>query len=136
MNVIAWSQNLTADAARYGRVHGSSPKRNSCGKPTWLRSHVILSSRTTGLIGAPEFALMKPSARLVNYITRSDRRRSGPSSTPSPRIESPERPWMSLTRNRCPRGILSGVPTIFLATHRTNRLRVPGASTSASIVIQ
>jgi phosphoglycerate dehydrogenase-like enzyme len=26
----------------------------------------VLSSRTTGLLGAPEFKLMKPSARLIN----------------------------------------------------------------------
>jgi len=28
--------------------------------------HLVLSNRTKGLIGAPEFAVMKPSARLVN----------------------------------------------------------------------
>jgi phosphoglycerate dehydrogenase-like enzyme len=28
--------------------------------------HLVLSGRTRGLIGAPEFALMKPTARFVN----------------------------------------------------------------------
>ncbi len=44
MKVIAWSENLTRQAA----------------------VHLVLSGRTKGLIGAPEFALMKPSARFVN----------------------------------------------------------------------
>ena len=43
MEVIAWSQNLTA-----------------------VTIHLVLSERTRGLVGAPELDIMKPTARLVN----------------------------------------------------------------------
>ena len=65
MNVIAWSQNLTADAAATAGARLVS-KEELLRESDVVTIHVILSSRTTGLIGAPEFALMKPSARLVN----------------------------------------------------------------------
>ena len=65
MNVIAWSQNLTADAAATAGARLVS-KEELLREADVVTIHVILSSRTTGLIGAPEFALMKPSARLVN----------------------------------------------------------------------
>src|ERR1700731_1457753 len=65
MKVIAWSQNLTEEKA-------SDAGATLVDKQTLLREadivtvHLVLSSRTKGLIGAPEFALMKPTARLVN----------------------------------------------------------------------
>lgn len=65
MNVVAWSQNLTASVA-------SAAGARLVSKEELLRTadvvsiHMVLSRRTIGLIGATEFALMKPSARLVN----------------------------------------------------------------------
>jgi phosphoglycerate dehydrogenase-like enzyme len=65
MKVIAWSQNLTEEKA-------SAAGAMLVGKPTLFREadvvtvHLVLSGRTRGLIGTPEFALMKPTARFVN----------------------------------------------------------------------
>ena len=65
MKVIAWSQNLTEEKA-------SAAGATLVDKHTLFREadivtvHLVLSSRTRGLIGAPEFALMKPTARFVN----------------------------------------------------------------------
>jgi phosphoglycerate dehydrogenase-like enzyme len=64
MKVIAWSQNLTEERA-------SAAGATLVGKQTLFREadvvtvHLVLGSRTRGLIGAPEFALMKPKARFV-----------------------------------------------------------------------
>lgn len=65
MNIIAWSQNMTAERA------------NECGatlvdKDTLFKEsdivsiHLVLSDRSRGLVGASDLALMKPSAFLVN----------------------------------------------------------------------
>jgi phosphoglycerate dehydrogenase-like enzyme len=65
MNVIAWSQNLTAErAAEAGatRVEKSDLFRRA----DVLTIHLLLSERTRGLVGRDEIALMKPSAILVN----------------------------------------------------------------------
>ena len=65
MKVIAWSQNLT-------EVKASAAGATLVDKQTLFREadvvtvHLVLSGRTRGLIGAPEFALMKPNARFVN----------------------------------------------------------------------
>jgi phosphoglycerate dehydrogenase-like enzyme len=65
MKVIAWSQNLTEEKA-------SAAGATLVDKQTLFREadvvtvHLVLSGRTRGLIGAPEFALMKPTARFVN----------------------------------------------------------------------
>jgi phosphoglycerate dehydrogenase-like enzyme len=65
MNVIAWSQNLTSTIAVAAGARLVS-KEELLRQSDVVSIHLVLSSRTTGLIGAPEFALMKPSARLVN----------------------------------------------------------------------
>ena len=65
MRVVAWSQNLTAEkAAEHGvtRVDKETLFRES----DFLTIHLVLSDRTRGLVGAPELALMKPTAFLVN----------------------------------------------------------------------
>jgi D-3-phosphoglycerate dehydrogenase len=65
MRVMAWSQNLTAEKCREAGVEYA-------GKEALLRAadfitiHVVLSARTRGLIGAQDFALMKPTAYLIN----------------------------------------------------------------------
>jgi phosphoglycerate dehydrogenase-like enzyme len=65
MKVIAWSQNLTDEKA-------SAAGAMCVDKQTLFREadvvtvHLVLSRRTQGLIGRPEFALMKPKARFVN----------------------------------------------------------------------
>ena len=65
MNVIAWSQNLTASVAAAAGARLVS-KEELLRTADVVSIHVVLSGRTIGLIGATEFALMKPSARLVN----------------------------------------------------------------------
>jgi phosphoglycerate dehydrogenase-like enzyme len=65
MNVIAWSQNLTAEAAKAVGAHRVS-KEELLRAADVISIHMVLSPRTVGLMGAAEFALMKPSARLVN----------------------------------------------------------------------
>jgi phosphoglycerate dehydrogenase-like enzyme len=65
MNLIAWSENMTpraADAA--GAILVS--KNQLFEQADILTIHVVLSSRTRGLIGAAELARMKPTARLIN----------------------------------------------------------------------
>jgi phosphoglycerate dehydrogenase-like enzyme len=65
MDVIAWSPNLTAEKAAEGGAR-------LVDKPTLLRTadaitlHVVLSDRSRGILGAADFALMKPGAILVN----------------------------------------------------------------------
>jgi phosphoglycerate dehydrogenase-like enzyme len=65
MNVIAWSQNLTAERAATANVELVS-KEELFRRADVVSVHVVLSDRTRGLVGAPEFAIMKPTARLVN----------------------------------------------------------------------
>jgi phosphoglycerate dehydrogenase-like enzyme len=65
MNVIAWSQNLTAKRAAEVNAELVS-KEELFRRADVVSIHVGLSDRTRGLVGAPEFALMKPTARLVN----------------------------------------------------------------------
>ena len=65
MNVIAWSQNLTADAAR--AVGATRVDKDELLKRSdVITIHTKLSERTQGLIGARELALMKPTAFLIN----------------------------------------------------------------------
>src|SRR5207244_350950 len=65
MRVIAWSQNLTEErAAAAGATLVS--KEELFGQADFLTIHLVLSQKTRGLVGAPELALMKPTARLIN----------------------------------------------------------------------
>jgi phosphoglycerate dehydrogenase-like enzyme len=65
MDVIAWSQNLTAEKAAAGGARLVS-KEDLLRRADVISIHLVSSRRTVGLIGAAEFALMKPSARLIN----------------------------------------------------------------------
>jgi phosphoglycerate dehydrogenase-like enzyme len=65
MKLIAWSQNLTeAKASAAGAT--LVDKQTLFREADVVTVHLVLSGRTRGLIGAPEFALMKPTARFVN----------------------------------------------------------------------
>ena len=65
MNVIAWSQNLTTERA--AEVGATLVSREGLFREADILSiHLVLSGRTRGLVGAPELALMKPTARLIN----------------------------------------------------------------------
>jgi phosphoglycerate dehydrogenase-like enzyme len=65
MQVIAWSQNLTAErAASVGTTWVS--KDELLRQADIVTLHLVFSDRTRGLIGARELSLMKPDARLVN----------------------------------------------------------------------
>jgi phosphoglycerate dehydrogenase-like enzyme len=65
MPVIAWSQNLTAEAARAAGARRVE-KDDLFRLADIVSIHVRLSERTRGLVTARELALMKPSAYLVN----------------------------------------------------------------------
>jgi D-3-phosphoglycerate dehydrogenase len=65
MEVVAWSQNLTAERAAECGARLVS-KEELFSTSDFISIHVVLSDRTRGLIGAADFARMKPSAILVN----------------------------------------------------------------------
>jgi phosphoglycerate dehydrogenase-like enzyme len=65
MKVIAWSQNLTEEKASAAGA-ALVDKQTLFREADVVTVHLVLSRRTRDLIGAPEFALMKPTARFVN----------------------------------------------------------------------
>jgi phosphoglycerate dehydrogenase-like enzyme len=65
MNVIAWSQNLTEERAAAAGTKLVS-KEELFRQSDVITIHLVLSDRTRDLVGAPELALMRPTARLVN----------------------------------------------------------------------
>lgn len=66
MNVLAWSSNLTAERCAQAGAHLAASKEQLLREADFLSIHVMLGDRTRGAIGAPEFALMRPSAYLIN----------------------------------------------------------------------
>lgn len=65
MDVIAWSTNLTPEAAeKAGATYVSRDELFS--RADVLTIHLVLSERSRGLVGAAEMGLMKPTALLVN----------------------------------------------------------------------
>jgi phosphoglycerate dehydrogenase-like enzyme len=65
MNVIAWSENMTPEAAKAAGAILVS-KDQLFERADILTIHVVLSSRTKGIVGAAELQRMKPTARLIN----------------------------------------------------------------------
>jgi phosphoglycerate dehydrogenase-like enzyme len=65
MEVLAWSQNLTAERAK---ETGATlvPKDELLARSDIVSIHLVLGERTRGLIGARELGLMKRSAYLIN----------------------------------------------------------------------
>jgi phosphoglycerate dehydrogenase-like enzyme len=65
MKVVAWSQNLTPEKCTQEGVEYAT-KEDLLKQSDFVTIHLVLSPRSKGLIGAPEFALMKKSAYLIN----------------------------------------------------------------------
>lgn len=65
MEVIAWSQNLTAEAAAAVGVRRVE-KDELFARADVLSIHLVLSERSRGLVTARDLALMKPTAYLIN----------------------------------------------------------------------
>ncbi|MGB8633042.1 MAG: D-2-hydroxyacid dehydrogenase family protein [Xanthobacteraceae bacterium] len=65
MNVVAWSQNLTAEKCAEAEV-GYVGKDDLFRRADFLAIHVVLSQRTRGLVSAKELGLMKPTAYIIN----------------------------------------------------------------------
>jgi phosphoglycerate dehydrogenase-like enzyme len=65
MNPVAWSQNLTPEAAKAAGATLVSKDR-LFEQADILTIHLVLSSRTRGLVGSSELGRMKPTARLIN----------------------------------------------------------------------
>jgi phosphoglycerate dehydrogenase-like enzyme len=65
MKLIAWSQNMTAETPKAtGAILAS--KDQLFERADILTIHLVLSSRTRGLVGAAELEKMKPTAWLIN----------------------------------------------------------------------
>ncbi len=66
MRVSAWSQNLTGERADEVGVEKAASKDDLLATSDFVSVHLALGERTRGLLGAPELALLKPTAYLVN----------------------------------------------------------------------
>jgi len=65
MNVLAWSQNLTAEAATASGA-ARVTKDELFAAADVVSLHLVLSDRTRGIVGAADLGRMKPGAILVN----------------------------------------------------------------------
>lgn len=65
MDVIAWSQNMTEEAAQAAGARRVD-KATLFATAHAVTLHVVLSARTRGIVGADELARMRPDAILVN----------------------------------------------------------------------
>jgi phosphoglycerate dehydrogenase-like enzyme len=65
MTVLAWSDNLTAEKAQAAGASLVS-KQALLSRSDAVSIHLVLSPRSRGLIGAPDIAIMRPGAILIN----------------------------------------------------------------------
>ena len=65
MEVIAWSEHLTDERAAQAGARAVTREQLFAGSD-WLSVHLVLSTRTRGLVGARELAAMKTTATLIN----------------------------------------------------------------------
>jgi len=65
MKVVAWSQNLTAEAAAAGGVDYAD-KEGLLRQADIVTIHLQLGERSRGLIGKSDLAMMKPTSYLIN----------------------------------------------------------------------
>lgn len=65
MEVIAWSQNLTAERAAEHQARRVE-KAELFASADIVSLHLVLSERSRGIVGAAELALMKPAALFIN----------------------------------------------------------------------
>ncbi|MFI6791663.1 D-2-hydroxyacid dehydrogenase family protein [Nonomuraea sp. NPDC050383] len=66
MNVVAWSQNLTAERTDPLGVRLAASKDALMAGSDIVSVHLVLGERTRGLVGRHELGLMRPTAYLVN----------------------------------------------------------------------
>ena len=66
MDVIAWSQNLTAERAAAVGATLAGSRDELLARADIVTIHLVLSDRTRGLVGERELGLMRPTAYLVN----------------------------------------------------------------------
>ena len=65
MQLIAWSQNLTAEAAAAKGVERVE-KDELFRRADFISVHLVLSDRSRGLVGKRELSLMQPTAFIIN----------------------------------------------------------------------
>jgi phosphoglycerate dehydrogenase-like enzyme len=66
MEVLVWSQNLTAERATAVGATLAGSKDEVLTRADIATIHLVLSDRTRGLLGARELALLRPTAYLIN----------------------------------------------------------------------
>jgi phosphoglycerate dehydrogenase-like enzyme len=66
MDVVAWSQNLTAERASAAGARLAPSKTSLLDTSDYVSIHLVLSGRTRGLLGRDDLRRMKPTAYLIN----------------------------------------------------------------------
>lgn len=66
MEVTAWSEHLTQERADEAGVRLAGSLEELLRDSDFVSVHLVLGERTRGLLGAPELALLKPTAYLIN----------------------------------------------------------------------